>query len=122
MLRDSFFRIIKEEHGPGSIKAVLIINKDHAILKGHFPGQPVVPGVCMMQMVKELVEVRTNRLLRVTEADNMKFLSVIDPFQNNKIEAAVTFVDSEENIQLNATLFSGTTTFFKLKATLQTTE
>jgi 3-hydroxyacyl-[acyl-carrier-protein] dehydratase len=121
MLLDSFFHIIKEEHSPGSIKTVLTINKDHAILAGHFPGQPVVPGVCMMQMVKELLEARTNRLLRFIEADNMKFLSIIDPVQNKEIEAAVTYIDNEESIQLNATLFSGQTTFFKLKATLQNT-
>jgi 3-hydroxyacyl-[acyl-carrier-protein] dehydratase len=122
MLQHSFFTILKHEAAPGSVKALLSINKDHEILKGHFPGQPIVPGVCMMQMVKEILECETNRILRLTEAENMKFLSVIDPRQNSEIEASVLFKEEDESISLNASLFSGSVTFFKLKAVFRNAE
>jgi 3-hydroxyacyl-[acyl-carrier-protein] dehydratase len=118
MLHNSFFAILKQEEAQGSIKALLSINKAHEILKGHFPGQPVVPGVCMMQMIKELVELHMNKDLSVKEADNMKFLAVIDPEKNNEVEADVSYIVEDGNIILHASLFSGTVTFFKLKATL----
>lgn len=119
MLHNTFFRILQEAPAPGVVKALLSIDKDHEILKGHFPGQPVVPGVCMMQIVKELVERQTKRALRLTEAENIKFLSVIDPTRNNEIEASISFSDDNGVISLNASLFSGSLVFFKLKATLQ---
>lgn len=119
MLHNIFFKILKEEPAEGAVKALLSIDKDHAILKGHFPGQPVVPGVCMMQIVKELVERQTKRNLRLTEAENMKFLSVIDPRQHPEVEAGVSFSENNGVISLNASLFSGSVIFFKLKATLQ---
>lgn len=119
MLHNTFFKILKEEPAEGAVKALLSIDKDHAILKGHFPGQPVVPGVCMMQIVKELVERQTKRNLRLATAENMKFLSVIDPRQHQEVEASVSFSENNGVISLNASLFSGSVTFFKLKATLQ---
>jgi 3-hydroxyacyl-[acyl-carrier-protein] dehydratase len=119
MLHNTFFKILKEEPAEGAVKALLSIDQDHAILKGHFPGQPVVPGVCMMQIVKELVERQTKRNLRLREAENMKFLSVIDPRQHQEVEASVSFSENNGIISLNASLFFGSVTFFKLKATLQ---
>lgn len=119
MLHNTFFKILKEEPAEGAVKALLSIDRDHAILKGHFPGQPVVPGVCMMQIVKELVERQTKRNLRLATAENMKFLSVIDPRQHQEVEASVSFSENNGIISLNASLFSGSVTFFKLKATLQ---
>jgi 3-hydroxyacyl-[acyl-carrier-protein] dehydratase len=119
MLRNSFFYILAENHAPGSIKSVLSVNKDHPIFNGHFPNQPIVPGVCMLQIIKELVEGQTKRILRYAEAENIKFLSIIDPLVNNTIEATVTYTEDQEFLTLNAALFSGQITFFKLKAMLQ---
>lgn len=97
---------------------MLSINKSHDILKGHFPGQPVVPGVCMMQMIRELVELNIKRDLCIEEADNMKFLAIIDPEKTNEVEANISYSEADGKILLNATLFSGPVTFFKLKAVL----
>ncbi|MEP7278535.1 MAG: 3-hydroxyacyl-ACP dehydratase, partial [Bacteroidota bacterium] len=65
MLAGSFYTIVSPVIEPENIRAILKINPDHAIFKGHFPGQPVVPGVCMMQIVKELMETGTGRRLRL---------------------------------------------------------
>jgi len=53
---DGLFKISKLEHQEGVISAVLDINKDCDIFNGHFPGHPVVPGACMLQIVKEVLE------------------------------------------------------------------
>lgn len=119
MLHDNFFRITKQDHQPGVITATLSVKKDHEIFSGHFPGQPVVPGVCMMQMVKEVLENYLDKSLRLTGADNMKFLSVLDPNHVHDVETSIAYNISDENISINASLFSGSTIFFKLKAALE---
>ena len=56
MLLGDFFEISDINNAEnGSIEALIKINKDHAIFNGHFPEFPIVPGVCMIQMVKEIV-------------------------------------------------------------------
>src|ERR687897_565334 len=101
MLLNDFFSVHDQHYVAGNVTATLLINKDHGILKGHFPGQPVVPGVCMMQMIKELVELQTNRDLRISEADNMKFLSIINPELNNKIQASITYIENNGALAIN---------------------
>ncbi|MBS1934927.1 MAG: hydroxymyristoyl-ACP dehydratase, partial [Bacteroidetes bacterium] len=56
MLQGNFFTITSIAHENISVKAVLELNPAHDIFKGHFPETPVVPGVCMLQMLKEVME------------------------------------------------------------------
>lgn len=121
ILLDDFYSIQQRTSSPGVVKATISINKRHRILEGHFPGLPVVPGVCMLQIVREIMEVNAGRELKITAADNMKFLSVINPEQNADVDVAINYTEEGERFSINATLFAGTITFFKLKAILQTT-
>lgn len=115
MLRNSFYHIQRQETTASSVHAVIIFNDRHPIFDGHFPGQPVVPGVCMMQIVKDFVQDATQTAVMLSEGDNIKFLSVIDPRVNQVVEVSVTLVKENASITVNASMFSGATTFFKLK-------
>ena len=119
MLLNDFFYIQGVENSDKSLKASILINKSHKIFEGHFPEIPIVPGVCMMQMMKEIMEQQLKRKLVVREGDNMKFLSVINPTENSLVQADIQYDDTPTGVKINATLLSGATTFFKLKATLQ---
>ncbi len=61
------------------------LNKEHRIYQGHFPQQPVVPGVCMIQMIRELAEQAAGRTLMYSGISNIKFLSVVDPTINSNL-------------------------------------
>src|SRR5210317_1333815 len=80
MLLGDFFEIsdvINAENG--SIDASVKINKDHSIFNGHFPDFPIVPGVCMIQMVKEIISSLQQSSLMFVRGDNIKFLQFINP-------------------------------------------
>ena len=49
------------------------------VFKGHFPGQPVVPGVCMMYIVKDLLEQEFAAPILLQTASQVKFLQLITP-------------------------------------------
>jgi|SRR5258705_13295402 3-hydroxyacyl-[acyl-carrier-protein] dehydratase len=116
ILAGDFYTIVGSVMEADKIEAVLKINPEHEIFQGHFPGQPVVPGVCMMQIVKELVETVTGRSLRLHTGLDLKFLSVIDPGKNNTIHAETNYtVLASGDINVTARLFYSETTFFKFK-------
>lgn len=119
ILLNDFYTMVQYEPSPGSVKAKISINKNHKILEGHFPGLPIVPGVCMMQIIREIMEVTTGKSLRLTASDSMKFLSVINPDQNNEVDVTVAYTEDSSQFFVTATLFAGAITFFKLKATLK---
>jgi 3-hydroxyacyl-[acyl-carrier-protein] dehydratase len=116
MLQNDFFTISKLEKGEFEIKADLVINADHKIFEGHFPGHPVVPGVCMMQMIKEIIEQVMGKKTNLISAAEMKFLAIIDPQENNIIQAALKYhTDENGNIALTASLFKDERIHFKFK-------
>ena len=100
--------------------ATVSLNDSHPIFTGHFPGNPVVPGVCQIQMIKELVEKAVMQQLRLTESDNIKFLSMISPLVNKQLEFVVQIKPSEERqIVVIASIGAGTTQFLKFKGKFQ---
>ena len=119
MLLNDFYSIVQQTPAAGSLSAKIAINEHHRILEGHFPGLPIVPGVCMMQIVLEMVEVITGKQVSLVAADTMKFLSVINPEQNKEIDVAIHYTEDGGQLIVTANLFAGAVTFFKLKATLK---
>jgi 3-hydroxyacyl-[acyl-carrier-protein] dehydratase len=100
----------------GHLLATLVFDPAHRIFAGHFPGQPVVPGVCMMQIVQELGEKYIwNAPTRLVHADAAKFLRMIDPRETPQVDADIRATDGK----VTARLYSGHTVFFKYTATFE---
>lgn len=116
MLLNDFFTIEHKASSATEISAALVINAEHTIFEGHFPNQPVVPGVCMMQMVKEILELVIGKATRLSEAFDMKFLAIIDPQKNNYIQANITYAAADNGaINVTASLFKDELVHFKFK-------
>lgn len=90
--------------------ASITINKNHEVFKGHFPGNPVTPGVCMMQIIKELTQQVANTTLTMKSASNIKFMALINPEINPdlKLELEITQGDDDTIKVKNTTFFNDT--------------
>jgi 3-hydroxyacyl-[acyl-carrier-protein] dehydratase len=120
MLLNDFFRISNTESSATEIWAELFINADHQIFEGHFPNQPVVPGVCMMQMIKEIVEHIIGKHTNLVEAADMKFLAVIDPGKNNLVQATIKYtIVGNGSLNIEASIYKDELVHFKCKCQLQ---
>ena len=116
MLQGNFYTILNNQSENGSVNALLELNADHHIFEGHFPHIPVVPGVCMMQMVKELVETSLGKPLRLSKAEHLKFLTIINPRENKFLQVTIAIVIiSLDHIHVTAAFSHQETTFFKFK-------
>src|SRR5690242_17000185 len=122
MLLNTYYLIENIEYTNELVHTSLRHNIDHDIFKGHFPASPVVPGVCMMQMVKEIMESLEGKRLMLCDAPNVKFLSVLDPNENSTVDSSITIDErlGENLFKITASITAGSTIFFKLKATLKT--
>ncbi len=59
--------------------AVARIQADHAILAGHFPGRPVVPGVCLVDLTVRVCSALLGAEHRIARARALKFLVPVEP-------------------------------------------
>lgn len=57
----------------------LHLNAEHVIYQAHFPGEPITPGVCLLQMGVELLSDAAESALEIDTVKNVKFLSVLHP-------------------------------------------
>lgn len=118
MLSGSFYTTNQIEQSPGAVTASIVFNDAHPIFKGHFPSIPVVPGVCMMQIVKEILEQTISSKTKLTHAGNLKFLSLITPAQTPSVILKMNFTGTGDEYDVQAELTNGTQTFFKFRGTL----
>lgn len=82
---------------------VLALNPSCFIYQAHFPGEPITPGVCIVQMGKELLEdllgeaLRKKVKLEIVKIKNVKFLSVISPEETTVITYQMMKVEISED-------------------------
>lgn len=99
MLLKDFYTITSLENTAESkYKAMILINESHEVFKGHFPGNPIMPGVCMMQIIKELTEQITESSLFLQSLSNVKFMALINPFQTPELRLELEISTTEDNL------------------------
>ena len=57
----------------------LRFNPSHPIFTGHFPGHPIVPGACLVQIAEELTGLCLGHPIRFIAIRNLKFRQPITP-------------------------------------------
>lgn len=84
-LKNNLYKIISKEEVNSIFNYTIELNPSCVIYQAHFPGEPITPGVCIVQIGKEVIEdllleqSSASRRLEIIKAKNIKFLSVISP-------------------------------------------
>ena len=119
MLLADFYTIeILHETTPGEYTATVTLNAAHPLYAGHFPGNPVVPGVCTLQIIKVCCVRALGRRLMTSNMASCKFTNMIRPGINRQLEITWTLSPNEENrYNCRAEVRDEAATYLKLKAT-----
>jgi len=115
MLLKDFYKIISlEPTGAQQFTAIILVNENHEIFKGHFPGNPIMPGVCMMQIIKELTEDITKSTLIVQSLSNVKFMALINPFATPELRLELDITDEKDAVKVKNVSYFNETVALKL--------
>lgn len=100
----------------GNFSAEVRFDPSHPVFAGHFPGQPVVPGVFLVEILAAAISEIAGQKLVVQEAANLKFLQVINPKVNGVVVLDGSIVvDENGNYRVDATIRLGEVLFAKMK-------
>tara|TARA_R110002049_G_scaffold1687_15_gene12840 strand:- start:101 stop:469 length:369 start_codon:yes stop_codon:yes gene_type:complete len=119
MLIEGLYTIVEFHYDEQEVNATIQLNKDHNIFKGHFPGNPVMPGVCMIQIIKELTEKATTKKLFLSVSSNIKFMALINPEVNAILKLSISVSEEGELIKIKNTSSFEDTVALKLSATFK---
>jgi len=118
LLLNNLYTIQSLSETDNQIQATINLMSDHAVFRGHFPGQPVLPGVCMMEMIAEVMSFCLHRSYRISGGPLIKFLRMIDPRINPLIQLEVKYHLSSPSIITNGRIFSDSDVFMKFQLSL----
>jgi 3-hydroxyacyl-[acyl-carrier-protein] dehydratase len=118
MLLKDFYKIISLENTADSkYSAVIFINAENDIFKGHFPDKPTMPGVCMLQIIKELTEQITGSSLFLENLSTVKFTALINPFETPELLLELDITTTEDNlVKVKNVSYFGETVALKLSS------
>lgn len=110
LLKDFYILESLSSLDEGKHVAEIKINSEHDIFKGHFPGNPVMPGVCMMQIVKEISEYILKTKLKMIKSSNVKFMALINPEVHSNLRLEIDIIPQEDSMYKvkNVTYFEDT--------------
>lgn len=117
ILKDKFYSInaINEENG--NLQAMISIDPKHEIFAGHFPGNPVTPGVVQMEIIKELLSTHFKKPLRLKTMSNCKFLAILNPNETPNVLVKITMLSNDvESLKISGVISSDSITFLKIQA------
>lgn len=118
MLIPYFYNVKEFNFTDNKLKSIIELNPEHEVFKGHFPNNPVTPGVCMLQILKELTEQATNTNLFIKECSNVKFMALINPETNPILAITIDINPLEENFKIKASASFDETVALKVNALL----
>ena len=56
-----------------------IVPEDHPFFKGHFPGDPVLPSIALIEQCFELIKTESEQELHLVQIHKAKFKEVVRP-------------------------------------------
>jgi 3-hydroxyacyl-[acyl-carrier-protein] dehydratase len=115
ILKDSFYQILEKTQSENGFQFLVEIDAKHNIFEGHFPNNPVTPGVVQMEMVKELLKVAMEKNVRLLNMPSCKFLAILNPEINPKIKVDLDIKDETlEGFRVNVVFSDESTSFLKM--------
>lgn len=113
MLIKDFYKVINLSSDASGIVATIKLNPDHKVYNGHFPDQPVVPGVIQLQIVKEVMEESLGKKLFIGNIQRVKYLKPIVPSNTPQLVFTIIIKETDEqkigsnvSIGLNDSIFT----------------
>ena len=118
MVLENFYEITSKEasEDSSSFNIEIEVNSLHPIFKGHFPDNPVMPGVCMLQIIKEITEEIVKSKLFMQKCANVKFMALINPEINPVLQLHLNISQNEGIIKVKSTTSFEDTLALKMSA------
>jgi len=120
LFQNNFYTVKSEDLSESTANFNIELNGDHKIFEGHFPDNPITPGVVQMEIVKELMSKVTNSSLNLVTMGNCKFLAILNPIETKEVLVAINYSLTEENLyKVSAQIRTSDVIYLKISAFYQ---
>jgi len=115
MLVDDIYTIKDKRITPAGFDVDVSFDETNAIYKAHFPGNPITPGVCLIEVLKQLIESQFTVKLFMKTVRNIKFLQVVIPDSNKTVTYKISSnINEDRTITATVTIENNEVCFAKI--------
>ena len=119
LLENKFYKVLSEERGEGlSAKYHVAILPECNVYDGHFPGDPVCPGVCNIETIKECAILLSGEQLRYSTIKQCRLTALATPTVCPEVDVQVTLTPAGDSYSVQATIADAKQTYMILKGQL----
>lgn len=118
MSKLNYYTITEAGHGNNEYTFNIEINPDCKVFQGHFPGEPICPGVCNIQMLKECAEKALGKKMILSSIKQCKLTALMKPDTDKNATVKLSFENKNEPVKFTAELYNNNKTFIIMKGEL----
>ena len=106
-LRNDLYTVVDSHTEADTARYTIALNAGHYIYQAHFPGLPITPGVCLLQITKELLEDYCGLTINIAHIKNVKFLAPVSPTELPEVVVALDHIVADgERAECRAQMLS----------------
>jgi 3-hydroxyacyl-[acyl-carrier-protein] dehydratase len=90
------YRLIDTKSDANDYSFEICIDEEHPVFKGHFPSQPVMPGVYVIDMTEKCTSSAFGKNLKMSNIESVKFLRPIIPNMHKRFILSLLLKDIDE--------------------------
>lgn len=115
MLLDDFFDIQAIQSDNQDLEVKITLNANHKVFNGHFPDNPIVPGVTMIQIFKEILGHKLKRNLFIAKVMNAKFTAILNPEETPVVGVSIKYIAQEgtDSWKVSGSIRAADTIYFR---------
>jgi len=98
LLKDSLFTLIESRVENNHAEVDVRLDVSHPIYSGHFPDDPITPGVCVVQMAVELCSMLLVKKLELKGSKSIKFINIIRPNIHPQVTYVLDWTETEDGV------------------------
>lgn len=118
MLVKDYYKIEQVTNEGGEYKFFISLNPQCEVYQGHFPGTPISPGVCNIQMVKECAEQAAGCKFFMNNLQMCRLTTLVTPLEHPQVEVCLTIAQEGDVYKLKASIGKGEDKYLDMKAEL----
>lgn len=108
MLENKYYIIKSVDNGDDGYVFRISLVEGHEIYNGHFPGNPVSPGVCSIEMIRECAEKVVGHGLLISSISRCRFVAVLTPSKGDNLTIQISVSQmSESRYKVASSLTNG---------------
>lgn len=117
ILKDTFYTVSHLTFEDNILSAKLKLNAAHPIFEGHFPNNPVTPGVVEMEIVKEMIGLALECPVQMKAMSSCKFLAILNPNESPEIAVNISVLERDsQHIRISGSISDAEKSFMKIGA------